>query len=278
MCLLKRNEDMITIKEIPDKVFSTKEEMFAELKTNKQALIASKKMQTKFSDAVSFAPIAENTNKVINIDEVDKLNVKVVINTTNLFDSHSDVHIDGIWNKSVKERKNLMLLQEHQMSFAGIISDEVKAAVEKTSFKKLGVDLDGSTEALVFDTQIEKNRNTFMFAQYGKGFVKNHSVGMRYVSMELALNSEVEHDAEEKAVWDKYINKIANKSEVEEKGYFWAVTEAKIIEGSAVPIGSNWATPTISAEAAKGTSNNEPSTGTQNDKKGLIFIKLKQNV
>src|SRR5690606_16500860 len=137
----------------PDKTFANKEEMFAELKANKQALIASKKMQTKFSDAVSFAPINETTNKAINVDETDKLNIKVVINTTNLFDSHSDVHIDGIWNKSVKERKNLMLLQEHQMSFTGIISDEVKASVKKTSFKDLGVDLDGNTEALIFDTE-----------------------------------------------------------------------------------------------------------------------------
>lgn len=267
---------MITIKELPNKTFATQEEMFAELKANKQALIASKKMQTKFSDAISFAPLNESTVKAINVDETDKLNIKVVINTTNLFDSHSDVHIDGIWNKSVKERKNLMLLQEHQMSFTGIISDEVKAGVEKTTFKRLGVDLDGSTEALIFDTEIEKNRNAFMFAQYGKGFVKNHSVGMRYVSMELALNSEVEHDAEEKAVWDKYINKIANKSEAEEKGYFWAVTEAKIIEGSAVPIGSNWATPTISTEAVKNTSKQEPSNDTQQEKKGLVFIKLKE--
>src|SRR5690606_12031539 len=183
--------------------------MFDALKANKQALIASKKMQTKFSDAVSFAPMGENINKAINVNDTDKITVKVVINTTNLFDSHSDVHIDGIWNKSVKERKNLMLLQEHQMSFTGIISDEVKASVKKTSFKDLGVDLDGNTEALIFDTEIEKNRNAFMFSQYGKGFVKNHSVGMRYVSIDLALNSDVEHDAEEKAVWDKYINKIA---------------------------------------------------------------------
>ena len=49
----------------------------------------------------------------------------------------------------------------------------------------------------------------------------------------------------EKAVYDKYIDDILNKEEVKKDGYFWAVTEAKAIEGSAVPIGSNTITPTI---------------------------------
>lgn len=268
---------MITIKEFPDKTFPNREEVFSSLRENKKALIASKKMQTKFADAISFTPqviVKGDAVKAINPDEIDNIKVKVVINTTNLIDSHSDVHIDGIWNKSVKEQRNLYLLQEHQMTFSNIISDEVKATIEKTSFKELGVDLIGSTEALVFETKIQKNRNSYMFDQYAKGFVKNHSVGMRYVSMELALNSDIEDNAEEKATWDKYINKISNKSEAEEKGYFWAVTEAKIIEGSAVPVGSNWATPTISTEAVQDTSKSEPSIDTQKSK--LTFINLKK--
>lgn len=52
-----------------------------------------------------------------------------------------------------------------------------------------------------------------------------------------------------------------NPEVAEEKGYFWAVTEAKVIEGSAVPIGSNWITPTLSVE----NKDNEPPKGTQNE-------------
>ena len=265
---------MITIKEFPDKTFADLNEVFTDLKTNKDALLASKKMQTKFTDAISFTPqviVKGETVKAINPDEIDSIKVKVAINTTNILDSHGDVHIDGIWNKSVKERKNLYLIQEHQMTFANIISDDVKASIDKTNFKTLGVDLDGNTEALVFETNIQKNRNRFMFDQYAKGFVKNHSVGMRYVAMDLAVNSTDEDFTQEKATWDKYIEKIANKTETEEKGYFWAVTEAKIIEGSAVPIGSNWATPTISTEAVSDTSKYEPTKVTQK----LSFINLK---
>ena len=69
---------------------------------------------------------------------------------------------------------------------------------------------------------------------------------MRYVKYDLAMNSDNPADKEEKKTWDKYINSVANKETAFEQGYFWAVTEAKVIEGSAVPMGSNFATPTIS--------------------------------
>jgi hypothetical protein len=92
-----------------------------------------------------------------------------------------------------------------------------------------------------------------MFEQYAKGYVKEHSVGMRYVKLELAINSDNKWDVEEKEVWDKYYPEIANKEVADERGYFWAVTEAKIVEGSAVVKGSNYATPTISIEAVKDT-------------------------
>ena len=60
-------------------------------------------------------------------------------------------------------------------------------------------------------------------------------------------------DKEEKKIWDKYYPVVANKEIADECGYFWVVTEAKVIEGSAVPIGSNQATPTLNISEAKST-------------------------
>lgn len=263
---------MIQVKEFPDKQFESKEELFKELKENKSKLISTKKMVTKLAD-----PIACNTGeKTATKNDVDgnRLGVKSVINTINLYDSHGDVHIKGIWNKSVKEKKNLYLLQEHKMAFDHIISDDVDASVKEITWKELGFNFSGNTEALIFESKLDAERNPYMFAQYAKGYVKNHSVGMRYVKLELAINSEADWNEEEKEVWDKYYSDIVNKNDVDEAGYFWAVTEAKIIEGSAVPVGSNWATPTLSTEAVKDTSKtNEPPKGTQ---KKLTFVKLKQ--
>ncbi|KGT09539.1 hypothetical protein NV63_06850 [Elizabethkingia anophelis] len=63
--------------------------------------------------------------------------------------------------------------------------------------------------------------------------------------------------------WDKYYPSIVNKDDVDERGYFWAVLEQKIIEVSAVPRGSNPATPTISVEPVSDTSTkSDPSTDT----------------
>jgi hypothetical protein len=162
-------------------------------------------------------------------------------------DSHGDVHMAGIWNKSLKETKLIYLLQEHQMKFDKIISDKVKASIKTMSWSELGfTNLKGDTQALVFDAVIDAERNEFMFEQYLKGYVKEHSVGMRYISMDLCINSEDKYYIDEKENWDKYIKEVANKDEAIAQGFFWAVTEAKIMEGSAVVKGSNYATPTIS--------------------------------
>jgi hypothetical protein len=272
---------MIVVKEFPDKEFATKEELFKALRENKSTLIAQKKMITKEADSIiGYVEVKTDKNEAIkadsvNTNDINKIQAKLVINTTNIMDSHSDVHLKGIWNKTVKEQKNLLLLQEHQMKFNSIISDKVTAKVESHKWKDLGFDFEGETEALVFNVEIDKDRNDFMFNQYAKGYVKEHSVGMRYVKIELAVNSDSKYDAEEKAIWDKYIDEIVNKEAAEEQSYFWAVSEAKAIEGSAVVKGSNFATPTISIEAVKDTSSenkDEPTIVTQ------TTIKRRRNI
>jgi hypothetical protein len=270
---------MIVVKEFPEKQFATKEELFKALRENKNTLIAQKKMITKQADAVSYSVQVQNdkgeTIKATYSDtsNINQLKAELVINTTNLLDSHSDVHIKGIWNKTVKEQKNLLLLQEHQMSFSSIISDEVTASVKEFKWSDLGYNFKGTTEALIFESAIDKARNPFMFDQYAKGYVKEHSVGMRYVKIELAINSDSKWDVEEKEIWDKYIDQVANKEEAEAHGYFWAVLEAKVVEGSAVVKGSNYATPTINVEAVKDTPTPEPLKDTQKREQN-VFIKI----
>jgi hypothetical protein len=252
--------------------YTTKEELFAFMKANKSLLIAEKKSATKYADAISYVEgFITEKGDVIKAEPAtsedllkkDSLKVKVVINTTNLMDSHSDVHMKGIWKKSVKEQKTVYLLQEHQMKFENVITDKVKASVKEYDWQELGFNLKGRTEALVFDAEIGKDRNQFMFEQYAKGYVKEHSVGMRYVGLEMAVNDERDMYKDEKAVWDKYINEVHNREEAAAKGYFWAVTEAKIVEGSAVVKGSNYATPTISVKENM----IEPSQDTQAENK-----------
>lgn len=253
--------------EIP--TFHTKEEMFKFLKENKSILIAEKKLKTKEADSINYSvPVVNKSGEAIKdvsnseIQDIGLIKAKVIINTTGLLDSHGDVHIKGIWKKSLSEKKNLYLLQEHQMKFDKIITDKVKASAVNYTWKDLGFSFEGSTEALQFDCEVYPERNEFMYNQYVKGYVNNHSVGMQYVTMFLCINSDSKYYIEEKENFDKYIKQVANKEVAEELGYFWAVTEAKVIEGSAVVIGSNYATPTISITQSKHT---EPPIGTHKE-------------
>ena len=270
--------------------FETNKDFFNFLIENKDSLIAQKKAETKHADAIcSFSVIGEKNieqnkaNDPVDVSNVDKIKVKVIINTTNLLDRHGDVHIRGIWKKSLQENKMIMHLQEHDMAFDKIIADgkNLKTYVKDYNWSELGAPFTGITQALVFESTIERKRNEFMFNQYANGYVRNHSVGMRYVKFDLAINDEDypnEYDA-----WNKYIQDIANKEQAIENGMFWYVTEAKVIEGSAVPLGSNWITPTEdnnlksepSIQDTHNTDNEPPKQGTQ---KSDIYKFLIQNL
>ena len=267
-------------------MFASKDELFKHLKANKSIILTQKKSAIKYADACGGVVMVDNSADAFKGYEVAKeidtnrILAKVVINTTKIMDSHDDVHFDGLWKKSLQESKGVYHLQEHNMKFDSVISDDVVAYTKSMSWKSLGFDYEGNTQALIFDSTIAKERNEFMFAQYVKGYVKNHSVGMQYVKIDMAINSEEKYYADEKAVWDKYFSQIVNKELAEDKGYFFAVTEAKAIEGSAVLRGSNIATPTISiTEATSSTSDKiEPSKDTQRiDFKKLSQVKIYNN-
>lgn len=259
--------------------FGNKEDLFNWFRENKHLVMQARKSQMKLADAVTYiAPpeqqaraAADKDAGVIESNTTGILVARCIINTTNIMDSHSDVHIPGIWKKSLQETKLIYHLQEHKMQFDKVITDEVNAYTKMMTWKALGSNYEGSTQALVFDSTIG-SRNEYMRGQYELGYVKNHSVGMIYVQQHFCMNSDSKWWVDEKANYDKYIDQVVNKDQVENQGYFYAITEAKVIEGSAVLIGSNRATPTISiAEAGKATSDNiEPAKATQTDVNKII--------
>lgn len=247
--------------------FATKKELFKFLADNKDKLIAQKRAELKKKDMpVLVDPIIvtdakhraiKEAGKPADIASISSLNVVCIINTTNFLDSHMDLHLPGLWNKSLQDNKMIMHLQEHEMDFDKIIADgdQLKAYAKKYKWSELGYDYKGETEALVFESEILKSRNPFMLNQYANKWVKNHSVGMYYVKMDMAINDEEMPNYYE--AWKKYYPQIVNPEMADERGYFWYVLEAKCIEGSAVPIGSNSATPTLEPK-------NQPLNGTDN--------------
>jgi hypothetical protein len=253
--------------------FATKKELFKFLAENKDKLVAQKKAVKKEADCpVIVKPIIVTDPKLsankaegemMDPMNINSLKVVVVINTTNFLDSHNDLHLPGIWNKSLLDNKMIMHLQEHDMEFDKIISDgdNLKAYIKRFKWSELGYAYEGETEALIFESEILKDRNPFMLTQYAKGWVRNHSVGMYYVKMDIAINDESMPNYFE--AWNKYYPQIANKEVADERGYFWYVLEAKCAEGSAVPMGSNTCTPTLDNGTGKNMKD-EPSNGTHN--------------
>ena len=231
--------------------FENKKEFFDYLAKNAEDHIYAKKSEIKFADSVDFGTVISKgkfNNKTSKADLGDKeIRVKAIINTTKILDSHEDVHIDGLWDKSLSENKRIKFLQEHVNKFDHIIADkeDLKAYTINYTWKDLGFDFDGETEALEFDANVKADRNSFMFKQYKDGNVDNHSVGMNYVKIYFALNSEEPEHAQYKENWSKFRPLIVNGEDADRKGYFYAVTEAKVREGSSVVDGSNFATPTL---------------------------------
>jgi len=260
---------MIRCKEL-NKSFSTKKELFNELKANKKELINLKKSAVKFSDPNGLQ-IVSKSEAVKGMQPKGEIGygstVYPVINTTKYLDSHTDVHLDGIWNKSAKEQTGkTYLLINHDLSVGKVIAQpkDVEIMVKKMPWKDLGKDLEGETEALIFKSKLTEKSNKDGYLAYKDNDPVEHSIRMQYVKIDLAINSNDEDFADEKGVWDEVYPQIANKEVADETGYFWAVSEAKIFkEGSMVLAGSNDATPTLyDIEPLKSTQT-EPPKGTQ---------------
>jgi hypothetical protein len=247
---------------IPD--FANKADLFDWLKLNEKKLIAEKVKFKNTGDVVKHAPsfisgTEANKSADPNLPK-DELQVKAIINTTNLLDSYFDVHIPGLWDKSLSENKYMYHLQEHKTSFDKVIAEgsAVKAYVQNFTWKELGFDYTGTTQALVFDSTIKAVDNPMMFSKYQQGKVRQHSVGMQYIKVQMAIDSNHKDDEKYKQAWDKYYPQIANKEMADKYGFFFAVTEAKANEGSAVMFGANYATPTLETKehgAAESTPN-----------------------
>jgi hypothetical protein len=244
--------------------------LFDFLVKNERLIEHAKKSAIKKADEANYVQLFVNDKgQIVSKAEVQetqvdptKLKVVLVINTTNWLDSHGDVHIPGLWKKSLADNKRtgFYLLNSHQKTFQDVIGEGLTGQTKNISWKDLGLDMVGTSEALVFSGIISEDRNPYMFGEYQKGHVKKHSVGMRYVKMVTCINDE--DYPVQKENWDKYFPMVANADEAEADGYFWAILEAQVVEGSAVLFASNTVTPAMEVTIL-GTKT-EPAPTTQN--------------
>lgn len=226
------------------------------LVANKAELINLKKATQKFTNGLNTVLQAESVAKGLYSNKEDKLERTIVGNTYLFMDSHDDVHAKGVFTKSIKERQDKIFhLHDHEFKITSKVGEPLKVYEQSISWKDLGINANGTTEALFMDTEIIKEYNAQIYNEYKANKINQHSVGMQYVKIDLAVNDA--DYKEEYKLWNDTIDSIGNKDYAESKGYFWLVREAKLIEISAVLLGSNELTPTL------GETKIEPSQDTQ---------------
>lgn len=238
------------------------EEYFKYLKTNKALLITEKQLEVKHTDSITHAPtLARREPKAPSaqkdssspmdgpgdIPERDSIDVTVVCNTAWYCDSQMDVLTDDSYTKSIKNKGiSIPHIADHKQSSTAHVGDVTALYTKVMPLSELGLNQEGETTALVMESTVRKDYNDDVYKFYANGKINQHSIGLRYHDMELAINSKHEDYKDEFAVWEANYPKVINKDKVDERGYFYLIKEVDIIENSCVLFGANSLTPTLS--------------------------------
>lgn len=221
--------------------FTDKSELINYLVTNKLELIDLGKSQIKYADAFGgLTPESGLVSKAAqnNQDTDETIYRTLVGNTYNWMDSHDDVHLNNVFGVSIKDRNGrIWHRHDHVNQLTAKVGKFSNVYEQVVNWTDVGVNKVGQTMALLGDSAIKRSYNQLIFDSYKDNEIDQHSVGMQYVKIELAVNDK--ENKEEFAVWNKYIHLLGNQEKAIEKGYFWAVKEAKLIEISCVTEGSN---------------------------------------
>lgn len=274
-----------------DKNFNSKEDLFKALAENETFIHDAKKSQVYKSFEKGLQVITDQKQIERAFDSTEK-GIKFdsdyyyfVVNSANFLDSHSDVHVDGNWNKNVKDQQGkVYLVFDHSLKRSDIIAmkKDVEMFTAKISWDMLGKSYEGETYSLIYKVKKDKIVNKEAKEWLEEGHELEASVRMQYVKIETAFNSTNPDYSKQKEVYDTYYPQIANKSDFEEIEYFWVVKEAKnVMESSLVLFGSNSATGIVNNENKSEAVEDTPETKEQSNdtqtKKRRIFINTKTN-
>lgn len=243
---------------------------FEYLRQAEKTLMKVKKSSEITSDCVNYpfeVSVKSNVIKSKGFIDPERTDVfvKIIANTANFIDSQMDMIIPGAWNKSISEKKGFIPhLHDHLRTITARVGDVKDIYEGEVSLRTLGIDKEGIAFVLIFETNIQKGYNENVFHQYKNGQVIQHSIGLRYIDLQLAINDE--EDEIHFKNWTRYIDQAINPEKAIEHDFFWIVKELKLIENSAVLFGANELTGTLEtrSEAVIGTphTNKEPDNST----------------
>ena len=270
-----------------NKNFENKDDLFKALFENEKLIIDAKKSEIYksiekgsqvFSTQIEIKKALESeTNKGLKFDENYYY---FVVNSANILDSHNDMHVDGNWNKSVKDQQGkTYLVFDHSLKRGDIIAmaKDIEMFTAKVPFSLLSKNYEGETYSLIYKVAKDKIINKEAKEWLENGYDLQASVRMQYIKIETAFNTNDKEYAKQKEIYDTYFPLIANKEDFESIDYFFVIKEAKnVMESSLVLFGSNDATGRIDnkEEPSDDTPTEikeEPAPATQKRKSVLIY-------
>jgi len=244
----------------------SKDDLIQLKRTDKKTLFKEKSSKIKFTDGLVHgvlkpSKVGSSSKEVKSkaadphqsLADKDTLDVKIVCNTAWLCDSHMDVLTDTCYDKSISMKGiTIPHIADHNQSSTAHVGDVTRIYTAKIAIDLLGKVSEENKHitALVMESTVRKDYNADVYKFYKNGKINQHSIGLKYEELSLAIDSSDEEDKEEKAVWDEAFPNVLNKELVKERGYFWLVKEIDIIENSCVLFGANSLTPTLEVKAA----------------------------
>lgn len=235
------------------KEFADNEALIKYVKENLTQIIDAKKVeQFSYNKGLAVPVRAVNASKLMVAEkaiEVDDNYWYIVVNTTNILDSHDDLHVNGIWNTTVKDQQGKnYLVDTHSITIDTTIvkKEHIEMFIATVSFEALGYPYKGDTQALVYKFPKDKVVHEKARKWLESGDEIQASVRMRYVTIEFALDSNAPEDEVFKKRYVEYLGKIANRQDFDYIPYFFIIKEAiNQRESSLVPFGSNHVTGNI---------------------------------
>lgn len=263
--------------------FQSKQELFNYLRKNADKIVAQKKALPTISDNLEFGyskrenfipgqqtvKTGAKASAPMSTAEVEsELVVEIIANVSGWCDSHMDVMIKDNWTKSINDvgasgQKIIYHLKNHDYCTDAIIGKDPELFTKMIDLSMFNIQSDvKKAQALMMTSTVCEDYDEKAFMLYEDGQIKQHSIGLQYIKLYLCMNSEEPEDAQYKDNWDKYYSQVINKEKVDSRGYFWAVTECRILEVSAVLFGANELTPVISTNQT--TEDTEDDTSKEN--------------
>jgi len=251
---------MIKCNYFTDKTFSTKEELFKELRENKDFIIESKKALIQKSCDKGISVTCKSLDLLKFTDQLKGIKIDdnyyyIAVNSTRILDSHDDLHVDGIWKKSIKEQqgKNYLVV-DHDLSIKSVVvrKEHIEIFTAKVPFSLIGKPYEGDTEVLIYKVAKDKVKDETVKDWLDSGDSIEGSVRMQYVTVLFAMDSNAPEDVDLKKNYDEYLPMIANKSDYDYIYYYYIIKEAKNVkESSLVVFGSNSSTGQIKINQAE---------------------------